>query len=80
VGHEPEEAGRVQVSFKMGKKEPFDRSTSGRLKLTREEDRRAYLPATVEIELGGLPFQFRARYDGRKKSEELGKSGVVLSL
>jgi hypothetical protein len=56
----------VQVSFKVEKKEAFDRTTSGRLKLTREKDRIAYLPATVEVTLGGFPFGFKTRYDGQR--------------
>lgn len=56
----------VQVSFKVEKKEAFDRTTSGRLKLTRDKDRIAYLPATVEVTLGGFPFGFKTRYDGQE--------------
>lgn len=56
----------VQVEFKVEKKQPFDRTTSGRQKLTREKDRLAYLPEQVEIELGGTPFGFKLRYDGQE--------------
>jgi hypothetical protein len=56
----------VQVEFKVEKKQPFDRTTSGRQKLTREKDRLAYLPEQVEITLGGTPFEFRTRYDGQE--------------
>jgi hypothetical protein len=56
----------VQVVYKVEKKEAFDRTTSGRQKLTREKDRLAYLPATVETTLGGMPFGFKLRYDGQE--------------
>ena len=55
----------VQVTYKVEKKEAFDRTTSGRLKLTREKDRIAYLPANSEITLGGYPFGFKMKYDGQ---------------
>lgn len=56
----------VQVTYKVEKKEHFDRTTSGRLKLTREKDRVAYLPAQSEITLGCYPFAFSLRYDGQE--------------
>jgi predicted transcriptional regulator len=56
----------VQVVYKVEKKEPFDRTTSGRQKLTREKDRLAYLPSTVEVTLGGYPFGFKTKYDGQE--------------
>lgn len=56
----------VQVMHKVEKKEPFDRTSAGRLKLTREKDRLAYLPANIEVSLGGTPFEFRMRYDGQE--------------
>lgn len=56
----------VQVVYKVEKKEPFDRTDEGRLKLTREKDRLAYLPLNVEVTLGGTPFEFRTKYDGQE--------------
>lgn len=56
----------VQVTYKVEKKEPFDRTASGRLKLTREKDRIAYLPPSSEITLGGCPFGFKMKYDGQE--------------
>lgn len=56
----------VQVQYKVEKKEAFDRTTSGRLKLTREKDRIAYLPAHSETTLGGYPFAFNLKYDGQE--------------
>lgn len=56
----------VQVVHKVEKKQAFDRTTSGRQKLTREKDRLAYLPEQVVIELGGTPFGFKLRYDGQE--------------
>jgi hypothetical protein len=56
----------VQVVYKVEKKESFDRTTDGRQKLTREKDRLAYLPASVEVALGGTPFEFKPKYDGQE--------------
>jgi hypothetical protein len=54
----------VQVVWKVEKKSPFDRMTEGRLLLTREKDRSAWLPSKVEIRLGGSPFEYGVKYDG----------------
>ncbi len=56
----------VQVVYKVEKKEPFDRTSTGRQKLTREKDRLAYLPESVEVALGGYPFGFKTSYDGQE--------------
>ena len=56
----------VQVVYRVEKKEPFDRTTSGRQKLTREKDRLAYLPANVEVTLGNMPFDLKMKYDGQE--------------
>jgi len=56
----------VQVEFKVEKKEPFDRASQGRLKLTREKDRRALLPEHVEVVLGGSPFELKMKFDGQE--------------
>lgn len=56
----------VQVAFKVEKTEPFDRTSPGRQKLTREKDRLAYLPKTVEVSLGGTPFRLKLKYDGQE--------------
>ena len=55
----------MQVEYKVEKKDSFDRTKSGRLKLTREKDRLAFLPEHVEVMLGGSPFGFKSSYDGQ---------------
>jgi hypothetical protein len=56
----------VQVVYKVEKKDAFDRTTTGRQKLTREKDRLAYLPEQVAVTLGGYPFGFKTSYDGQE--------------
>ena len=56
----------VQVAFKVEKPQSFDRTSSGRQKLTREKDRLAYLPEKIEVSLGGTPFGLKLKYDGQE--------------
>lgn len=60
----------VQVAFKVSKKEKFDRTRAGRLKLTNEKDRTASLPGDVDVRLGNTPFELAVRYDGQEFMSE----------